>query len=141
MVVERRGRDMKGWTVRSAGGFTRRARRRFLRPMTREGRGQALVEFALLLPVLIVLIMGVLDFARAFNVLQVVTNAAREGARVGIIPTSTNADVTGTVNNYLASGGQGGCNTAGTNWGAAGAVGSSVTVTVTCPIQALTGTL
>jgi Flp pilus assembly protein TadG len=99
------------------------------------------VEFALLLPVLILLIMGVLDFARAFNVMQVVTNAAREGARSGIIPTNTSGDVTNTVNTYLASAGQAGCNTAGANLGSAGNAGDTVTVTVTCPFQTLTGTL
>lgn len=100
-----------------------------------------MVEFALLLPVLIVLIMGVLDFARAFNVLQVVTNAAREGARAGVIPTNTNADVTNTVNTYLTAAGQGGCTTTPVNAGSGGVAGASVSVTVTCPFQTLTGTL
>lgn len=48
-------------------------------------RGQALVEFALLLPVLLMLILGLIDFARAWNVYQVVTDAAREGARMAVI--------------------------------------------------------
>ncbi|OGL62978.1 MAG: hypothetical protein A3I72_14790 [Candidatus Tectomicrobia bacterium RIFCSPLOWO2_02_FULL_70_19] len=109
--------------------------------MAGSGLGQATVEFALLLPVLIVLIMGVLDFARAFNVMQVVTNAAREGARAGIIPTNTSATVTSTVNTYLTSAGQSGCSTTGTNLGSAAAAGATTTVTVTCPLQALTGTL
>jgi len=85
--------------------------------------------------------MGILDFARAYNVLQVVTNAAREGARVAIIPTSTNANVTGAVNNYLNTAGLAGCNTAGANWGTAGTAGDQVTVQVTCNFVTLTGAL
>jgi Flp pilus assembly protein TadG len=104
-------------------------------------RGQSLVEFALLLPVFLMLVMGVIDIARAFSALQVVTNASREGARVGILPSTAPADVTNVVNNYLASGGQVGCNTAGANWGTAAAAGTSTTVTVTCNFVTLTGTL
>ncbi len=37
--------------------------------------GQGLVEFALLLPVFLMLVMGVIDIARAFSNLQVITNA------------------------------------------------------------------
>ncbi|MEE9275800.1 MAG: TadE family protein [bacterium] len=104
-------------------------------------RGQAVVEFALLLPVLIVLIMGVIDIARAYNVLQVVTNAAREGARVAILPSSTSTTVTTTVDTYLTAAGQTGCNSSGSNWGTAGAAGDSTTVTVSCTFDTLTGTL
>jgi len=41
---------------------------------------QALVEFALLLPILLVLILGVMDFGRMFYTKMILTNAAREGA-------------------------------------------------------------
>lgn len=43
--------------------------------------GQALVEFALVLPVMLLLIVGVLEFARAWNLHQALTDATREGAR------------------------------------------------------------
>ena len=42
-----------------------------------------LVEFALLLPMLLVMIIGLLDFATAYNLKQKLANAAREGARLG----------------------------------------------------------
>lgn len=42
-------------------------------------KGQALVEFALGLPLLVLLVFGVLDFGRAFQTKIVLTNAAREG--------------------------------------------------------------
>lgn len=44
-------------------------------------RGQALVEFALILPLILLLMVGMLEFARAWNLHQVMTDAAREGAR------------------------------------------------------------
>ena len=105
--------------------------------------GQAMVEFALLLPVLVLLVMGVLDIARAWGTQQVVTNAAREGARVGILPASTTATVTAAVNIYVnnAGGFVGGCATVSNNVGAAAAAGTATTVTVTCPFTVLVGTV
>jgi Flp pilus assembly protein TadG len=44
-------------------------------------QGQALVEFALILPVILLVMVGMLEFARAWNLHQVMTDAAREGAR------------------------------------------------------------
>jgi len=49
-------------------------------------RAQDLVEFALIFPVLMLFIFGIVDFGRAFHVLIAISNAAREGARYGIGP-------------------------------------------------------
>jgi Flp pilus assembly protein TadG len=43
--------------------------------------GQALVEFALILPVMLLMMVGILEFARAWNLHQALTDATREGAR------------------------------------------------------------
>src|SRR5687768_12102841 len=43
--------------------------------------GQATAEFALLLPTLALVVMGLLDFGRLFHTYTAATNAAREGAR------------------------------------------------------------
>jgi len=48
-------------------------------------RGQALVELALILPLLILLLMGTIEFGRIFHSYLIITNASREGARAGII--------------------------------------------------------
>jgi len=48
-------------------------------------RGQALVELAIALPLLILILMGIFEFGRAFYTYQVVTNASREGARVAAL--------------------------------------------------------
>ena len=54
---------------------------------TRRGRarGQTLAEFALIIPVLIVMLMGIFDLGRAIFAYNAITNAAREGARLGIV--------------------------------------------------------
>ena len=58
-------------------------------------RGQALAEFALVMPVLFLVIAGIIEFGRAWNIKQVVTDAAREGARYTVIqdPTITDTSV------------------------------------------------
>lgn len=52
---------------------------------TRGLKGQALVEFALVLPILLILLLGILDFGRAIAAYNSVSNAARSGARVAIV--------------------------------------------------------
>lgn len=59
-------------------------------------RGQSLVEMAIVLPILLALLVGIFEFGRAWNVYQVITNVAREGARVGVIP-GVSADSVSTV--------------------------------------------
>jgi Flp pilus assembly protein TadG len=63
--------------------------------------GQSLAEFALLLPILMGVVIGIFEFGRAWNVDQVLTNAAREGGRLGVIETSSESDVTNAVEEAL----------------------------------------
>jgi Flp pilus assembly protein TadG len=64
------------------------------------------VEFALVAPILLVLLLGIVDFARAWNTYQVITDAAREGARTAVIDddTTVEQDVYDVVNAALARG-------------------------------------
>ncbi len=87
----------------------RTARRLFSRVRSRrKGRsrlgeaGQALVEVAIALPILLALLVGIFEFARAYNVQQVITNAAREGAREGVLPSTTEAVAVARTNARLA---------------------------------------
>ncbi|ACL42391.1 TadE family protein (plasmid) [Pseudarthrobacter chlorophenolicus A6] len=48
----------------------------------RSERGSVAVEFALILPILIAVLLGIMEFGRAYNAQITVTAAAREGARV-----------------------------------------------------------
>lgn len=50
-----------------------------------DDRGQSLTEFALVIPVLIVLVMGLFDFSRAMFYLNGVAEAARNGARIAMV--------------------------------------------------------
>ena len=52
-----------------------------MRSQMRGRRGQGLVEFVLVMPILLLLFMGMIEFARAWNIRHVITDAAREGAR------------------------------------------------------------
>lgn len=51
-------------------------------------RGASAVEFAIILPVLLILIGGLIDFGRLYFLNIVLTNAAREGSRAGVVVTT-----------------------------------------------------
>ncbi len=68
-------------------------------------RGQAVVEFALVLPIFLLLILGALDFGRAYYRLHLLTNAAREGARTASLPQSTETEVENIVEDFLTDAG------------------------------------
>ena len=48
-------------------------------------RGQAVIELALTLPLLLIVVFGIIDFGFMFQRYEAVTNAAREGARLGVL--------------------------------------------------------
>jgi hypothetical protein len=56
------------------------------RTRLRSERGAELIEFALVLPLLLLLIAGTVDLAFLFHSMEVTTNAAREGARLATLP-------------------------------------------------------
>jgi Flp pilus assembly protein TadG len=58
-------------------------RRRQFGALLRDTEAAALVEFAVALPLLVVLVVGIFDFGGAFNLKQELNNAMREGARYG----------------------------------------------------------
>ena len=72
-------------------------------------RGTAIVESAIILPVFFLLLFGVFEASRFMNTQQVLTNAAREGARFAVTPlTQTNTlpitgQITTRVNDFLGS--------------------------------------
>ena len=53
-------------------------------------RGVAMAEFAIILPIFMLAVIGIIEFGRAVMVQQILVNAAREGARRAIIPGATN---------------------------------------------------
>lgn len=60
-----------------------------------------MAEFILIFPVFFLSIIGIIEFGRAVMVQQIVTNAAREGARRAVVPEATNAQVLELVDRYL----------------------------------------
>jgi Flp pilus assembly protein TadG len=69
--------------------------------LVRDCRGNALIEFALVLPVLLIIVTGILEFGFTFREYLVVTNAAREGARMAILPGYSDEDVKARVRDYM----------------------------------------
>lgn len=67
----------------------------------REERGAVAVELAFVLPILILLLFGIVEFSIAYNRTQALHAAAREGARVASQSYATKADIEGRVNAAL----------------------------------------
>ena len=70
----------------------------------RNQKGAALLETAITLPLVLLVCVSIFEFGRAYQTWQVLTNAAREGARVAILSESTDAQVTSAVKNYMQGG-------------------------------------
>lgn len=90
---------MKMFTVKQHRGQVRRFR---------DESGQALIEFAFVIIMLLVMVVAVVDFARVFLQYQVVTDAAREGARQAVVfedPPLTADSITTVVLSALSLGG------------------------------------
>jgi len=68
------------------------------------------VEFAVVAPIFLLLVFGMIEYGRMVMVQQVITNASREGARKGVLDGTTNADVVAVVNGYLTAGSISGAN-------------------------------
>jgi len=71
-----------------------------------DDRGQGLVEFALVTPLLLLLILGMVDFARAWSAYEVITYQARQGARMAVVDAAgvTEADVIQAIRDGLGRG-------------------------------------
>ena len=72
--------------------------------LRRHGKGQGLLEFALILPALLLVVLGIIEFGYVFTVYTTMFNAAREGARYGMVnPRDTAGIFNATMNKiYLA---------------------------------------
>lgn len=66
-------------------------------------RGASAVEFAIVAPIFFMVVLGIIEFGRMSMVQQIITNAAREGARVGVLDGSTFASVDAKVQQYLSA--------------------------------------
>jgi Flp pilus assembly protein TadG len=79
------------------------------RRRARSEAGAEIIEFAMLTPIFAMLIAAMFDFGFLFRNWEIVTNAAREGARVGLLPSyacdGSTTDIKSRVDNYMAGSG------------------------------------
>ena len=77
----------------------------------RSERGAEIIEMALVTPIFLIIIAAMFDFGFLFRNWEVATNAAREGARIGLLPAykcdGSTADVKDRVDAYMKTGGPG----------------------------------
>ena len=76
-----------------------------MRCLHRDERGAVVIEFAFVLPMLVLLLVGMIDFGFLFVRYETLTNAAREGARIASMTNYNTAQVQARVASYLASAG------------------------------------
>jgi Flp pilus assembly protein TadG len=101
-------------------------------------KGQSVVEFALVVPILILLLFGIIEFGRIYETINVITSAAREGARVAAVTAPNGSAVNSAVNAVLQAGQVAGPATitiAGPN------AASQITVTVQVQYVPITGNI
>jgi Flp pilus assembly protein TadG len=96
-------------------------------------KGQSLVEFALIVPVLILLLLGIVDFSRIFHAYLTIDHAGREAARAA----SIGKDV-GTITSIAINQGSSIGLTTGQVNVSTGSSGSNATITITYPVTFLT---
>ncbi len=60
-------------------------------------KGQSMVETALILPIILLILFGIIEFGRIFNAYIIIGNASREGARHAVVGGS-DSDIIGTIN-------------------------------------------
>ena len=63
-----------------------------------------MLEMALTIPMLLLVCVGIFEFGRAYQTWQIMTNAAREGARLAVLPSANEAAVKQRVKDYLKAG-------------------------------------
>lgn len=135
-----------------------RPSRRWLRRALADCGGQSLVEFAFVIPMMVIMLLGMVEFARLWMQYQMVTDAAREAARQAVIfreasvtQASINADIVAGITTAMQRAGVKGtiapyygCQAVGTTpspdveiyeCGWDGARGDPATVTIRAPYQ------
>ncbi len=105
--------------------------------LARAEGGQAMVEFAIVLPLLMLMMIAVFEFGRAWNVYQVMTDAARSGARTAVVadPSVTQDSVVAVVRRALSRAGVRGTGPAVTVTGFRAGTGTPAGVKIALPYR------
>jgi hypothetical protein len=100
-------------------------------------RGQSLVEFALILPLFMIVLFGIMEFGRLWEMSNLITSASREGARVAAISGSSQSQAINAAQHVLSA-----ANIDDATVTVSGPNSESeVSVTVTLPYTPLTGSI
>lgn len=103
--------------------------------LQRDERGGAMVEFAVVLPILVLFVFGIIEFGRAYSARIELTNSVREGVRTAALGRDACPPVAPEPTNFLTD-----CIVASTKRAAPGLTASSITVTPTvCPAAFVAG--
>jgi Flp pilus assembly protein TadG len=110
-----------------------------VRSLRNKRQGAAAVEFAVVLPVFILLVFGMIEYGRMVMVQQVITNASREGARRAVLDGATATEVQSAITTYLSDAKISGADTPDIEPDDPAMAGSGdpVTVTVSVPFSAV----
>lgn len=136
--ARRCGRQSRGvGSTRQISPATPKAKRtrRVRRQKAKARRGTAAVEFAVVAPVFIALVFGLLECGRVVMVQQMLTTASREGARLAITENSTLAGVESAVDTYLTNGAVTGATTTVTPSLSSAQPGDTIVVQVQMPFD------
>ncbi len=76
---------------------------RVFRSYRKQRTGAAAVEFAVVAPIFLLLVFGMIEYGRMVMVQQILVNASREGARLAVLDGTTRNDVIARVDEYLTS--------------------------------------
>jgi Flp pilus assembly protein TadG len=99
--------------------------------------GAATVEFAAVAPLLLLFILGIIEFGRAMTVQEILTNGAREGARKAALPGTSDSDVYAAIDSYMAGAGISGHSRTVTPRTSTAAPGTAMRVTVSVPYSSV----
>jgi len=77
---------------------------RILKRAARSERGSVLLEMAMTLPLLLLVSVAIFELGRAYQTQQILTNAAREGARMAVLPDASAPNIETRVRQYMSQG-------------------------------------
>jgi Flp pilus assembly protein TadG len=76
-----------------------------MKSILKDEKGQNIVEFALVVPLLFLLVFGIAEYGRAWMTRNILTGAAREAVRIAVVPNATPGAAEARANQILASAG------------------------------------
>lgn len=121
---------MNGSQVKSILVDRRSAKRR---RCSKTRKGAAMVEFAIVAPLMILFTLGLIEIGRMTMVKQLLVNVSREGAREGTLPESTNLSVKSSVESLLAQSNISGSTVTVSTGSVESSTGQYVTVSISVP--------